>query len=160
MTNREKDRARRQAAAHLETIQAVMRRLAHIAECDDPEECGLSAQEIRAGLGLHEGAEVGDEERRGYHDEDAALEYVQEMPLSVDVRSGWQSPSAKLVPVEYQLLMSTGGPAVRITGRLDARDEPADAEIEYQDWCTEFRALPIDSVQKQDLLQFARCCFR
>ena len=37
----------------------------------------------------------------------------QETALSVDVRSGWGTPG-KLEPEEFQILLSTGGPALRI----------------------------------------------
>jgi hypothetical protein len=39
-------------------------------------------------------------------------------------------------PVEYQILLSTGGPALRITGQLGAHGEAGTAHMEYQDWGT------------------------
>ena len=45
---------------------------------------------------------------------------VQEWPLSVDVRcTSWRSPGTEdWEPDEFQILLSTGGPAKRITGDI------------------------------------------
>jgi hypothetical protein len=42
----------------------------------------------------------------------------------------------KCLPEEFEILLCTGGPAVRIVGTLDQHNEPASARIEYQDWFT------------------------
>jgi len=68
---------------------------------------------------------------------DAAQTAIHEAPLSVEVRSGWYAPcDADPEPAEYQILLSWGGPSVRITGRLGAHGEPETADLEYQDWGT------------------------
>ena len=64
---------------------------------------------------------------------DEALQAIQEDPLCVEVRSGWGSPGGRADPEEFQILLCTGGPAVRIRGELD-RVEPTRAWIEHQDW--------------------------
>ena len=71
------------------------------------------------------------------HDEvaDAIEESCQESALAVDVRSGWGPASEQLEPGEFQILLSTGGPALRIIGDLD-NDSPTDARLEHQDWGT------------------------
>jgi hypothetical protein len=58
----------------------------------------------------------------------------QETALSVDVRSGWGTPG-ELEPEEFQILLSTGGPALRIIGDLQS-NEPSCARLEFQDWGT------------------------
>lgn len=63
------------------------------------------------------------------------MDYIQEMPLSVLVRSDWQIPGSSLEASEYEILLSTGGPAGRITGDLD-QATPMSARLEYQDWWT------------------------
>lgn len=68
-------------------------------------------------------------------DEEDARQRIQEDPLSVEVRSDWASPGEKLTAGEFQILLCTGGPAVRIMGELD-RGEPCRAWLEYQDWGT------------------------
>ena len=64
---------------------------------------------------------------------------ISEDPLSVLVRSDWYSPGASgedIAPVEFEILLCTGGPAVRIRGDLNLHNEPSRAGLEYQDWGT------------------------
>jgi hypothetical protein len=65
-----------------------------------------------------------------------ARQRIEEDALSVEVRSDWQSPGARLEATEFQILLCTGGPAVRIVGQLNEHREPSRAWIEYQDWGT------------------------
>jgi hypothetical protein len=68
--------------------------------------------------------------------EDEARERILEDALSVQVRSGWTDPGAEFEPYEFEILLCTGGPAVRIMGELDEHNQPSRAWIEYQDWGT------------------------
>lgn len=61
---------------------------------------------------------------------------ISEGPLSVQVRSGWTSPEHPLEPEEFEILLCTGGPAVRIIGELNEHNEPYMAWLQYQDWGT------------------------
>lgn len=64
---------------------------------------------------------------------------IEEDALSVEVRGGWYCPSGDGdtgKPVEYCILLCTGGPAVRITGSLSKYGEPETATLQYQDWFT------------------------
>jgi hypothetical protein len=64
-----------------------------------------------------------------------AEQRIQEDPLSLEVRSGWTSLGEPLEAEEFNILLTTGGPAVRIVGEL--RDgEPHRAWLEVQDWFT------------------------
>jgi hypothetical protein len=70
-------------------------------------------------------------------DADAVRERIQEGPLSVEVRSGWYSPgSDDNAPEEFMILLSTGGPALRLCGDLNEHGEPTRAYLQYQDWGT------------------------
>jgi hypothetical protein len=69
-------------------------------------------------------------------DEDDARERLSEDPLEVTVRSGWVSQGDKMTADDFQILLCTGGPAVRIMGELDANGAPCRAWMEYQDWGT------------------------
>lgn len=72
-------------------------------------------------------------------DSDSIREEIQESPLSVQVRGGWYSPgdSDKGGSAEqYEILLSTGGPALRIVGNLDHYGNATEARLEYQDWGT------------------------
>ena len=64
---------------------------------------------------------------------DAAWEEIWEWPLEVSVRSGWVVPGRAMVPEEFAILLSTGGPAVRVRGRLNEYSDPVSAWLEYQD---------------------------
>ena len=59
---------------------------------------------------------------------------IQEDPLSVQVRSGWESLNAELEPAEFLIELSTGGPATRIVGELDRWNQPTRPRLQHQDW--------------------------
>lgn len=88
-----------------------------------------------------------------------ARERIEESPLSVQVRSGWYQPGAEREPPEeYEILLTTGGPALRIVGDLDANGTPTSARLQYQDWgtpWTEHFAGP----DHDDLLAYAQCFY-
>lgn len=79
------------------------------------------------------------EDDEGEPDEAArekAQQEIAEDPLSIQVRSGWHSPGEACAAEEFELLLGTGGPAVRIIGELDHNGEPSRARLETQDWGT------------------------
>ena len=83
------------------------------------------------------------------------MDRITEMPLSVCVRSGWQQPGGNdQSPEEYELLMGTGGPAVRIYGRLDEHGRPRSAELQGQNWFTPLERTTVDQ-DEEVLLNFA-----
>lgn len=65
---------------------------------------------------------------------EAAQEAIQTAPLSIQIRDGWRNPGAESTPHEYEILLSTGGPALRIVGDLNDYCEPASATLQWQDW--------------------------
>lgn len=97
------------------------------------------------------------EEAGECEDADQARERIQEDALSVEVRSGWTSLGDPLEAEEFCILLTTGGPAVRIRGELNEDGEPARAWLEVQDWFlpwTEY--VPADG---DVLLDYARCFY-
>jgi len=156
MTTETTDRAREKAQAQLEGIIAMVKRLEHCNECDGGEDCELTDEQILEGLELASGQEVTDEEREQYHDEDEARERIQEDPLSVQVRSGWHTPCEASEPMEYEILLCTGGPAVRIIGQLGRYNEPESAELQCQDWSTPWEELITTGEDNEALLTYAR----
>jgi len=81
-------------------------------------------------------------------------ERLKQMPLSIRMRGGWHRHGEKPVDCEYEILLCTGGPAVRITGDLCSFGEPETATLECQDWGTPWvRARDQDELT---LLTFAR----
>lgn len=65
---------------------------------------------------------------------DDAEERIQQDPLSVQVRSGWEDPGTELTAYEFEILLCWGGPAVRIRGELDEHKQPDRAWMEFQGW--------------------------
>jgi hypothetical protein len=61
---------------------------------------------------------------------------MREAALGVEVRSGWHTPGEDVGPEEFQVLLSTGGPALRMMGDLDQLGEPSRCWLEIQDWGT------------------------
>jgi hypothetical protein len=72
------------------------------------------------------------------HDQvrEAIEEQTRESALSVSVRSDWSDPGEPLMSSEFQILLSTGGPALRLVGDLDIYAEPKRVRMEHQDWGT------------------------
>ena len=69
----------------------------------------------------------------GYDD---AANRIYEDPLSIMVRSGWSPPGEPMEPEEFEILLSTGGPATRIYGQLNQYGEPESAILQVQNWGT------------------------
>ena len=60
---------------------------------------------------------------------------IDEDPLSIQWRSGWETVGAELEPAEFEVLLSTGGPATRIVGDLDPTFlMPCRPRLQHQDW--------------------------
>ena len=159
-TEQDLQRAKEQARAQLDGIVSMAKRLKHCDECDgsDPEQCGLTDQELADGLDEYweGGAVLDDEEREDYrtryHDKEQASESIDEDPLSVEVRGGWHTPGEDNEMVEYTILLCTGGPACRIIGDLSEHNEPDSARLEYQDWFTPWTKFFDFKDDEEDLL--------
>ena len=74
---------------------------------------------------------------------DGIQEEARNEALSVEFRSGWTSNLESMEPEEFKILLSTGGPACQIIGKLDQYKQPTDIEIQYQDWGTPWTTLEI-----------------
>lgn len=90
-------------------------------------------------------------------DREEAEQRILEDALSVEVRSGWASPGDTLTAEEFCILLSTGGPAVRVRGELDEHLVPRRAWLEVQDWGTPWSQY-FDASQ-ETLLTYARCFY-
>ena len=89
-------------------------------------------------------------------DTEEAGQRIQEDPLSVQVRSDWEDPSDNLKPTEFNILLCTGGPAVRIIGDLDSYQYPETARLQYQDWFTQWEDYPLDQDEENALITYAQ----
>ena len=97
-------------------------------------EIDLDAWEFDNGQELEElEAAAGDCENQS-----AAIDRIQEDPLSIEVRSDWHAPGDTdgNSPSEFQILLCCGGPAVRIRGEIGNYGQPSRAWMEFQDWGT------------------------
>lgn len=100
----------------------------------DPDE--RSIEELREAI--VEAIVEDDEEPDGFEwDEDEARERVLDDALEVQVRGGWRGVGEKDddEAEEFSILLTTGGPAVRIMGEL-SDGQPTRAWLEVQDWGT------------------------
>ena len=67
---------------------------------------------------------------------EAAQDEVYQSPLSVTVREGWKNPGGESELEEFQILLSTGGPALRIIGDIGAYGVAQNSIMQWQDWGT------------------------
>jgi hypothetical protein len=131
--------AEQNAKAHFDTISALWELHDFLdnprRDADGFAELSDDARELLAEI-----ADARTFDELGRDDADAVAEYARELALSVCVRSGWVLVGEPLEPEEFELLLSTGGPACRIVG--DLRDEePCRAEVQWQDWGTPWTPL-------------------
>ncbi len=121
------------AQAWLKTIAAAMSTLDRLEADDTPQ--------------LLEG--------EAFEDADTLRERLYQTPLSVSVRSDWSTPNDTLTPSGYQILLSTGGPALRIVGDLNVHGEAETARLEYQDWGTPWTSYTLAHDEAPRVLAFA-----
>jgi hypothetical protein len=72
---------------------------------------------------------------------------IQEDPLSIQFRSGWVSNKDEMEAEEFEILLTTGGPAVRIIGEI-RNGQPCRPRLEVQDWFkpwTEYLTTGVDN---------------
>lgn len=95
-------------------------------------------------------------------DADDVRQEIQEGPLSVQVRnSQWRSPGEMLDPEdnkpdEFEILLSTGGPALRLFGDLGAWGDPTDVKLQHQDWGTPWTDYDLSHDDEEIVLTWCR----
>lgn len=96
------------------------------------------------------------------HDEDEIREEIEQSPLSVQVRGGWYSPGDEDKggsPEEFEILLSTGGPALRMIGDLDDYGQPDNPRLQWQDWGTPWTDHETTTEEDEALEEFAGCFY-
>ena len=93
-----------------------------------------------------------------YKGQDAS-EAILEHPLSIKVRSDWHTPGdGHNKPTEYAILITYGGPSVRIsvriTGDLDEHSQPTNAYLQYQGWGIPWQTV-YEGIDADTLLKYA-----
>lgn len=150
----ERNHARENAAAWMSSVAQMVAalevdydRLAELREQDERDEA--EAEEFRE---LTEAATVDGDLME---DREEAERRITEAPLSVQVRSGWVDPGAEMTAEEFEVLLTTGGPALRIRGELDS-GQPHRAWLEYQDWGTAWTEYHGENADQATLLAFCQ----
>lgn len=110
--------------------------------------------DISAMIAALNAAEAADGERDAIDD---ARQAIDESILSIMVRDSWRHPDhvAECGPAEYELLLTTGGPALRIRGEVE-NGEPTSARLQYQDWFTPWTDLDLTAAEYADVTAFAQ----
>lgn len=163
----EENHARQNASAWMDTVHEYVRALdseswERLEELRD-EKARLASQELEADEEPEEMDESDVQElakleamAEEYQNEEHARQIVEESPLSVQVRSGWVSPGAEMEAEDFEILLSTGGPALRIRGELDQYNQPASATLEYQDWGTPWTEYYGENFDRDALLTYCQ----
>ncbi|MFP4192797.1 MAG: hypothetical protein ACLFU6_12065 [Candidatus Hydrogenedentota bacterium] len=138
--------------------------LAHIMELMELEERWQDAERGDPDEGQddslwydEDGNRIEDPDGDPIEDEDDVRERIEQFPLDFRVRSNWRDPfqdDADTAPGEFELLLCTGGPAVRIRGELGLHGQPENVKLQHQDWFTPWEELPLDAEQESAVLQF------
>jgi hypothetical protein len=71
-----------------------------------------------------------------FEDADDLREYIEQQALSVEVRNDWHSIGGDADPAEFRILLTTGGPALQVYGKLGMHGVVEDVSLQLQDWFT------------------------
>tara|TARA_R100000353_G_scaffold76617_1_gene58115 strand:- start:165 stop:590 length:426 start_codon:yes stop_codon:yes gene_type:complete len=89
-------------------------------------------------------------------------ETILNSALSVEFRSGWYSSLYDRVrigePAEFKILLSWGGPSLRIIGEIE-ENYAVNPKLQYQDWGTLWTDLEITEDQQKALNWFCNCFY-
>jgi len=131
---KEKNHALQNAIGHIESIVEDYERLSHL-ESLNPTTC----------------------------EEEEEIEQIKESilnsALSVEFRSGWTSNPDELEIEEFKILLTWGGPALRVIGDLNQYKEPENIKMQFQDWGTFWTDFEITENQQEALNWFCNCFY-
>ena len=86
-------------------------------------------------------------------------ESILNSALSVEFRSGWSTNPEELEIEEFKILLSWGGPALRVIGDLDQYKQPENIKMQFQDWGTPWTDFKITEDQQKALNWFCDCFY-
>jgi len=148
--------AEENARAWALNIAGMVGRYEHSTRCTEARpDCTALPGDVRDALDLDRDRDATAEEWQDYHDEDDAEQRISESVLEVLVRGDWHTPGEHSEDAEFEILLTTGGPALRIRGELDHQGEPRRAWLEHQDWGTPWTPLAEGRPPEGTLLAFA-----
>jgi hypothetical protein len=83
---------------------------------------------------------------------EAIEQALREGPLSIETRADWISPSEVAgEAVEFRILISTGGPALRVVGDLSPI---TNVSMEWQDWFTPWTTYTDTTTDQDEALEW------
>ena len=94
-----------------------------------------------------------------YEKQEEIKENILNSALSVEFRSGWTSNPNELEIEEFKILLTWGGPALRVIGELNQYKEPENIKMQYQDWGTFWTDFEITENQQEALDWFCNCFY-
>jgi len=86
-------------------------------------------------------------------------ESINNSALSVEFRSGWSTNSEKLEVEEFKILLTWGGPALRVIGDLDQYKQAENIKLQFQDWGTPWTDFQLSENQENALNWFCNCFY-
>ena len=99
------------------------------------------------------------QESNDYNQQDELRESILNSALSVEFRSGWySSPEDETKAEEFRILLSTGGPALRIIGEIE-ENFAVNPKLQFQDWGTLWTDFEITEDQQKALNWFCNCFY-
>jgi hypothetical protein len=159
-TTNDTNHAQENARGHLEQI-SQLHRLSDWAQDDSLPASGLAwSDRARLRELAPWGANLSPHASRGRGRDglfEAIEQEAQEQPLSVEVRGAWHAPSEQPdeQPDEWKILLTWGGPALRLRGDFGRHGEPTNPAMEYQDWSTPWTLQDTTSEEDEALCWFA-----
>ena len=94
-----------------------------------------------------------------YEKQEKIKESILNSALSVEFRSGWTSNPNDIELEQFKILLTWGGPALRVIGDLNQYKEPKNVKMQYQDWGTFWTDFEITENQQEALNWFCNCFY-
>ena len=94
-----------------------------------------------------------------YEKQEEIKENILNSALSIEFRSGWTSNPNQLEIEEFKILLTWGGPALRVIGELDQYKQPENIKMQFQDWGTFWTDFEITENQQEALNWFCNCFY-
>lgn len=88
-----------------------------------------------------------------------ALNRIHESVLELLIRSRWHAPGGNADSAEFALMLTIGGPTVRITGKLCDGEPAHGARLEYAAPWEPWQSLPLTAAESDAVLAWARCFY-
>ena len=86
-------------------------------------------------------------------------ESINNSALSVEFRSGWSTNYNQLEIEEFKILLTWGGPALRVIGDLDQYKQAENVKLQFQDWGTYWTDYELTEKEEKSLNWFCNCFY-